>query len=368
MSRPHPFYQFLEEAAEDWGNAGRSFGLSQHLSKALQQGGVYSPLPFLPAAQSLRIAGLLPVEAAQEPLEGARVFVIRHVAADIRADHPARAGGKHGLGMAEPEDALIPIGLHHVFREYVLVDGKIDVPGIRQCREQPAHQFVRRSECSAALRPPDQAQPRRVRADAPIRQLAPQEGRQAVLPRVGKADVPRGDADDMDAPDARQQGGVRHPRTAMDAEGIAHVVRVVVENDHIKGRGRQAAAQAAQRDQRDVVEVAAAHERTAAIHRQHAFQMGFQRTERPARAAEAYGLLPRAQRDAAFALRHRQDRAVEIKDHRRGRPEGFAGVMHDPYPYQPPSRPRPLRRTQTNAGTCTGCGAGSGCAPRPDAG
>ena len=50
----------------------------------------------------------------------------------------------------------------------------------------------------------------------------------------------------MDAPDARQQGGVRHPRTAMDAEGIAHVVRVVVENDHIKGRGRQAAAQAAQ--------------------------------------------------------------------------------------------------------------------------
>ena len=84
---------------------------------------------------------------------------------------------------------------------------------------------------------------------------------------------------------------------------------MVVENDHIKGRGRQAAAQAAQRDQRDVVEIAAAHERTAAIHRQHAFQMGFQRTERPARAAEAYGLLPRAQRDAAFALRHRQDRA-----------------------------------------------------------
>ena len=94
----------------------------------------------------MRIAGLLPVEAAQEPLEGARVFVTRHVAADIRTDHPARAGGKHGLGMAEPEDALIPIGLHHVFREYVLVDGKIDVPGIRQCREQPAHQFVRRSE------------------------------------------------------------------------------------------------------------------------------------------------------------------------------------------------------------------------------
>ena len=78
-----------------------------------------------------------------------------------------------------------------------------------------------------------------------------------VLPGVARADIGRADADNVYRRHLRQAAGPVDPGAAVDAERIAHIVRVVVADDklHRPVRGEPAEQQPAQ-----VVIVAAAGE------------------------------------------------------------------------------------------------------------
>ncbi|KTC42357.1 hypothetical protein AO260_27015 [Pseudomonas sp. ABAC21] len=138
-------------------------------------------------------------------------MVFGHVASDVGPDNPALTGLDQCGQVMLQKLTLIPVGVHHVRAQHILVDRQVHRQRAIELCQKRAHQLIGIAKGAIAAATANPVHPARVDVDVPVGQLALEQRRPVIFPGVAPADVLRADTQHMHMLDLRQTAGPVHP-------------------------------------------------------------------------------------------------------------------------------------------------------------